>query len=191
MSGFFPVQNISGSPYSGKVQRYAVDATHATLLARGDLIVETGNTDTLTGLSKVDAISAGTGNRILGAIVSIESDYGDLEMEGLPALKAGYVYCSVDPDTLYKVKTSGGTLAANDIGGNLPVDVTAATATGNLVNSNMTVNATGNALATTEQVRVVSIPTSPALASPTYPLAIGSEIIVRINESSIKSTAGV
>jgi hypothetical protein len=186
--GFRPVQDLSGSDYTGKVQTFAVDATHATLLAVGDLVTETGNIDAATGLSEVDASSAGTGNLITGVIVSIDTNYSDLEQRGLPASTAGKVKVAVDPNIIYEAETSGGTLALTDVGGNLPAVVTAATASGGLVNSNMTVNATGAAASTTEQIRVVGVKDSGDL---TYPAAIGTTIYVRINESTIGGAVGV
>lgn len=186
--GFRPVQDLSGNSYTGKIQTYAVDAAHSTLLAVGDLVVETGNLDAATGLSEVDAAAAGTGNAITGVIVAVDPNISNLEQKGLPATTAGFVKVAVDPNMLLEAETSGGTFALTDVGGNLPVAVTAATASGGLVNSNMTVNATGNALSTTEQVRVVGVKDSATL---TYPAAIGTTLIVRINESTIKAAAGV
>ena len=59
--------------------------------------------------------------------------------------------------------------------------VTAATASGGLVNSNMTVNATGNASSATAQVRIVGVKDSGDI---TYPAPIGTTLICRINEST-------
>lgn len=186
--GFRPVQDLSGHAYCGKVQTYAVDATHSTLLAVGDLVIETGNLEAATGLSEVDAISAGTGNLITGVIVAIDPDYSDLEAKGLAASTAGTVKVAVDPDMLLEAETLGGTFALTDVGGNLPVTVTAATASGGLVNSNMVVNTTGNAASTTEQVRVVGVRDSGDI---TYPAPVGTTLVVRINESTIGGAVGV
>ena len=165
--GFRPIQDLSGQGYTGKVQTFAVDATHASLLSVGDLVVETGNLEAATGLSEVDAITAGTGNLITGVIVAINPNFSDLLLEA---------------------ETLGGTFALTDVGGNLPVTVTAATATGGLVNSNMVVNTTGNASSTTEQVRVVGVRDSGDI---TYPAPVGTTLIVRINESTINGAVGV
>lgn len=186
--GFRPVQDLSGNSYTGKIQTYVVDATHSTLLAVGDLVTETGNLDAASGLSEVDASSAGTGNLITGVIVAIEPDYGNLEQRGLPASTGGRVKVAVDPNMILEAETSGGTLAVTDVGGNLPAVVTAATASGGLVNSNMTVNATGNAASTTEQIRVVGVKDSGDI---TFPAPIGTTIYCRINESTIAGAVGV
>jgi hypothetical protein len=52
----------------------------------------------------------------------------------------------------------------------------------------MTVNATGNAASTTEQIRVVGVKDSGDL---TYPAPIGTTLLVRINESTIAGAVGV
>jgi hypothetical protein len=185
--GFRPIQDRSGHSYTGKIETYAVDAGHATLLAVGDLVVETGNLDAATGISEVDAITAGTTNLITGVIVGVDFDPSNLEQKGLLALTAGTVKVAVDKDMLLEAETLGGTFALTDVGGNLPVTVTAATASGGLVNSNMVVNTTGNSIATTEQIRVVGVKDSGDI---TYPAPAGTTLIVRINEST-NDAAGV
>jgi hypothetical protein len=99
----------------------------------------------------------------------------------LLASKAGTVKVAVDKDMLLEAETLGGTFALTDVGGNLPVTVTAATQSGGLVNSNMVVNTTGNSISTTEQVRVIGVKDSGDL---TYPAAAGTTLFVRINEST-------
>lgn len=186
--GFRPIQDLSGQGYTGKVQTFAVDATHGTLLSVGDLVVETGNLEAATGLSEADAITAGTSNLITGVIVAIDTNISNLEQRGLPASIAGTIKVAVDPDLLLEAETLGGTFALTDVGGNLPVTVTEATATGGLVNSNMVVNTTGNASSSTEQVRVVGVKDSGSI---TFPAPAGTTLIVRINESTINGAVGV
>jgi hypothetical protein len=183
--GFRPIQDRSGHSYTGKVETYAVDAAHATLLAVGDLVTETGNMDTATGVSKVDASSAG--GLITGVIVGIDYNVLNLEQRGLPASTAGTVKVATDKDMLLEAETSGDTFAATDMGGNLNCSVTAATATGGLVNSNMTINATGTAASSTAQVRIVAVKNSGDI---TFPAPIGTTLICRINEST-SDTVGI
>jgi len=180
--GFKPVQDISGNPYTGKVRTYAVAASHATLLAPGDFVVEIGDADSTTGKSQVDAISSGTGNLTLGAIVSVDPNISNLEQRGLPATIGGTVKVSIDPDTLYEGILSNGSIATTNVGQNAAVAATAATQTGSLVDSNMTINA-GTFTGSTEQVRVVGLKDGVVGAAGT--------VFVRLNESSIKSTTGV
>lgn len=177
--GFRPIQDRSGHPYTGKIETYAVDAAHATLLAPGDLVIETGNLDASSGLSEVDAASAA--GLITGVIVSVDFNMSNLERKGLPALESGTVKVANDKDMLLEAETSGGTFALNDVGGNLDVVVTAATASGSLVNSNMTINAASNSSSGTAQVRIVGVKDSDAL---TFPAPAGTTLICRINEST-------
>lgn len=177
--GFRPIQDRSGHSYTGKVETYAVDAGHTTLLAVGDLVVETGNLDAATGVSEVDAASAG--NLITGVIVGIDFNPSNLEAKGLAISTAGTVKVAVDKDMLLEAETSGGTFALTDVGGNLPIVATEATASGGLVNSNMVVNTAGGAISGSDQIRVVGVKDSGDI---TYPAPAGTTLICRINEST-------
>ena len=183
--GFRPIQDRSGHSYTGKIETYAVDAAHATLLSTGDLVTETGDLDAATGISEVDASVAG--GLITGVIVGVDYDMSNLERKGLPASTAGTVKVAVDKDMLLEAETSGGTFALTDVGGNLPILATAATASGGLVNSNMTVNTTGASISATDQIRVIGVKDSGSI---TYPAPIGTTLICRINEST-NDTVGV
>ena len=177
--GFRPIQDRSGHSYTGKIETYAVDAAHATLLSVGDLVIETGNLDAATGVSEVDAASAG--GLITGVIIGIDFNISNLEQKGLPASTAGTVKVAVDKDMLLEAETSGGTFAVTDVGGNLPIIATAATSSGGLVNSNMVVNTTGAAISATDQIRVVGVKDSESI---TFPAPAGTTLICRINEST-------
>ncbi len=183
--GFRPIQDRSGHSYTGKVETYAVDATHATLLSVGDLVVETGALDAATGISEVDATAATA--LITGVIVGIDFNMSNLEQKGLAALTAGTVKVATDKDMLLEAETSGGTFALTDVGGNLDIVATAATQSGGLVNSNMTINATGAASSATAQIRIVGVKDSGSI---TYPAPVGTTLICRINEST-SDTVGV
>lgn len=176
--GFRPINTIGNGSYSGQVQTYGVNATHATLLAVGDLVVETGESDT-DGLAEVDAAAA-TG-LITGAIVAVDFNISNLERKGLPALTAGTVKVAVGNDLLLEAESST-TVAAGDVGANADIVATAATTTGNLVNSNMTVDTTSPGSATA-QVRIVSRKDGGTAA--------GTTLVVRINESTIDGVVGV
>ena len=180
--GFRPVQDLSGNSYTGKIQTYAVDAAHATLLAVGDLVIVTGDARAVDGVAEVDAISAGTGNPITGAVVAIDRNISNLEQKGLPAGTAGTVKVAVDPNLIVEAEISNGSVAATDVENNAAVVVTAATATGSLVNSNMTVNA-GTFTAATEQVRIIGLKDGNTGSTAT--------VFCRFNESTIKEVTGV
>ncbi len=176
--GFRPIQDISGNSYTGKIQQFVVESSHASLLAVGDLVAETGTS--VEGVSTADAVAAG--NNITGPITFIKPNLSNLEAKGLAAGTAGVIGVAVDPNLLLEAEISNGSVAATDVGGNADIVATAATATGGLVNSNMTVDA-GTFGAGTAQVRVIGIKDGV--------VGSASTLFVRLNESTVKDTAGV
>ncbi len=177
MSGFKPVQNIGGAPYTGKTQLFAVSSGHASLLAVGDLVRISGTADS-TGLAEVDAATAGS--LITGAITAILPNFSNLEQSGLPISTAGKVMVTVGRDVLFEAPTASA-VAITDVGGNSDIVATEATASGGLVQSNMTVQ-TSSAIAGTAQIRIEGLKDGGT--------AVGSTIYCRINESTL-NTVGI
>jgi len=175
--GFRPVQSIGGGTYNGKVQTFGVASGHATLLAVGDLCTITGTADA-TGLAQVDASAAA--GLITGCIVSIEPNFDNLEQAGLPAGTAGKVKLAVDRNMLMEAPSST-TVAVTDVGGNSEIVATAATLSGGLAISNMTVN-TAAAISGTAQIRIEGLKDGGTAA--------GTILYCRINESTL-DTVGV
>jgi len=175
--GFRPVNNLDGADYTGGVVTYGVDSGHASLLAVGDLVRITGQSDA-NGLQEVDAAAAA--QTITGCIVAIDRNISDLEQSGLPASTAGTVKVAVGRNLLMEAPTSAA-VAAADVGGNADIVATAATASGGLVNSNMTVN-TGSVGSATAQIRIEGLKDGGTAA--------GSTVYCRINESTF-DTVGV
>ena len=56
--GFTLTKSLSSADHDGKLQTYSVSATHATLLAPGDVVVITGDADTM-GVATADAAAPG------------------------------------------------------------------------------------------------------------------------------------
>ena len=183
--GFRPIQDQQSNDHTGKVQTFHVAATHATLLAVGDAVVLTGTADANTGIAGVDKAvgTEGTPGLITGVIIGIGPNYSDLEQAGLPASTAGFVQVETDPYTLFEVETSNGATAITDVGTNVDIVATAASASGGLANSNMTIDA-GTYAAASGQFRLVRIKDPTALVA-------GSTMIVRVNESTEKGTVGI
>ena len=175
--GFKPVQNLGGGPYTGKVVTYGVDSGHATLLAPGDLVRITGQSDA-NGLQEVDAAAAA--GLITGVIVSVDPNYSNLEQAGLTASVAGTVKVAVGRDMLLEGITASA-VAAADVGRNSEIVATAATLSGGLAISNMTVQ-TSTSIAATAQIRIEGLKDGGTAA--------GSTIYCRINESTF-DTVGI
>lgn len=172
--GFRPIQDISGGSYTGKVQTFHVAAGHATLLAVGDLVRITGTANT-DGMAQVDASAAA--QLITGPIVAIDYNISDVQAKGLAAGVAGTVKVATDPMILMEAEAST-TVAVTDVGGNAEIVATAASASGGLVNSNMTVN-TSSVGSATAQIRIEGLKDGGT--------ASGSTMFVRINESTTRA----
>lgn len=156
MAGFTRSQDQSNNDDCGKVFNYSVDDGHTTLLVPGDVVKITGQSDAF-GIGEVDAAAA-TGT-ITGIIAGVTPQYvGEaLSETGLPALTAGSVQVHVDRDGLYDVDVANGPLVVANVGLNANTVVTAASKSGGLSISNMTLNATGVATTSTFQWRIVRL----------------------------------
>jgi len=156
MAGFQVARTQSNGDYTGKQETFAVAAAHSTLLATGDVVKITGSADA-EGRQSVDTGATTVANT--GVIMSVDFilEGEQLSETGLPALTAGTVKVNLDQGLLYEVEVANGPLVLADVGLNVPTVVTAATKSGGLTVSNMTVNATGKATTQTLPWRVVSL----------------------------------
>lgn len=156
MPGGFICVGSMRSNYDGKTREYTVPSSHASLLTVGDVVTETGTADA-NGDPQVDAATAGS--IVTGVIVGIKPDYATefLSDIKLVAGTAGKVLVNIDPDAEYEVDVSNGPLVVADVGLNVNIVATAATTSGGLTTSNMTVNATGKATTSTLQFRVLRL----------------------------------
>jgi hypothetical protein len=178
--GFRPVTSIGDSSYNGRVQTYSVASTHATLLAVGDLVIETGVADA-NGVAGVDAAAAG--GLISGVIVAIAYNMSNLEQAGLPAGTAGTVMVApATSDLLLTAYVNASGITVNDVSANADIVATAATLTGGLANSNMVINGASYGSATA-QIRIVGLVDGATGAS--------AKVYCRINESTVTGVVGV
>ena len=176
--GFRPIQDISGGSYTGKVQTFAVDSGHATLLAVGDLVRITGTARASDGMAEVDAAAAT--QTITGPIVAIDFNVSNMQSQGLAASTAGTVKVATDRNILMEAGGNA-TVALTDVGVNCDIVATAATASGGLVNSNMVIGIS-TASAASGQIRIEGLKDGNITAA--------SVIYCRVNESTA-DTAGV
>lgn len=177
MAGFQALrsQGLGGS--IGQVDTYDVLSTHTTRLAIGDAVDLTG-TGTSTGQAGCD--TASTTGQFLGIIAGFEVDPDTLTSTGLAASTGGKARVMVDPNQLYRADVSNGPLAATDLGLNLNQVVTAATESGGMTVSNMSVNATGAAATVTFPWRLVALEEDSAGV-------FGNVAIVRPNSTTLNA----
>lgn len=177
VAGFQPVQNIQAGDYTGKQNVYPVSASHATLLAVGDMLKFTGHSD-VNGNPYVDAAAA-TGI-LVGPISTIQFNPQNLQQVGLPVGIGGYVTVEYDRYSLLQAKISAD-ITGDMVQLNFPILATAATLTGGLAYSNMEIDTSGGGTTATNQVRIESAPNG---------LTAGSVVFCRINASTL-DTVGV
>lgn len=164
----------------GKLKTFNVAASHASVLAVGDLVRITG-TASAAGVGQIDASTAAVG--ATGVINNVRPTFAgeQLSITHLPASTAGDVEVNVDSEGLYNVPVSNGPLVVANVGLNAPAVVTAATVNGTVSVSNMGVNATGVATTATLPLRIVALAEDAAGV-------LGERAIVRLNATT--ATAG-
>lgn len=140
INGFRPVKHITGAPYNGQANMYAVSSSNGTAIFVGDLVklAADGNAAGLQYVVPATAGVAGTGAAAVGVVVGIVPNKLDPVSGGLTtgsmaldtplylaASTAGYVLVADSPDLIFEVEaTNGGssyTFAIGDIGNNFNV----------------------------------------------------------------------
>lgn len=184
MSGGFKYVGSLFDDQTGKLRTFGVPAAHASLIAIGDVVRVTAAADA-NGDTQVDVATAT--QSVTGVISGITPNYSTENFTdvSLAALVAGSVQVIVDPRAEFEVDVSNGPLAIADVGLNVDLVATAATASGGLTISNMTVNATGKNTTDTLPFRVIRL----VVGSDGV---LGSRCVVRINNSTaIAGATGV
>lgn len=117
VNGFRPVKHITGAPYNGQFNTYAVLAADATALFVGDLVKITGTADA-NGVASI--AQAAAGNAVIGAVVGFVPDYADLNRPGQfrAASTLRYVMVADAPDLIFEAEADNGgaALAITDVG---------------------------------------------------------------------------
>lgn len=181
MAGFKYVRSQAGGGTTGNVYTFAVDATHASRLGVGDVVVITGDADA-NGVQEVDAGNATTANT--GVIESIDFGLAGetlTDATGLAASTAGTVKVRVDQYALYEVD-SDATATAAQVGLNVGINTTAATQSGGLTVSNMNVDIATAATTITLPFRIVALLEDEAGT-------LGAKVLVRPNATTASDGA--
>lgn len=129
-SGLSPVGHIFGANWSQLTRMYCIPSTDNNAYAVGDPVVLAGSADA-AGVATVTLATAGTGNAVLGAIVSPAGAPAYGQPPGVPAetavvipatkTRAYYVMVCDDPGVIYEGQEDsvGGNIAAASIGLNV------------------------------------------------------------------------
>ena len=176
-AGFNLSRTHSQGDVTGKQFEYDVDAAHVTILAPGDAIRVTG-VASADGTPQADASTATVS--VTGILFAVKPNFtGEaLSNTALPATTAGSIQVDVDPRALYEVDVSGTTLVVGDVNQNIDLVATAATTTGGLSISNMTVNGTTAGANVLFPFTIIALLTSDAGV-------FGDRALVRVNASTV------
>lgn len=184
MAGFLATRTQGQGDYTGKVETYAVNATHARIIAPGDVVINTGTSDNL-GRGEVDNFADGAiVGQIAGIVASIEPQFvgEDLSTTALAATTAGTLNVHIDPDLLFEVD-SDATLVAGNVG--LNVGFNALEASGVLSTSNYTLDSSSVLATVTLPLRIVKLLKD-------ADGVLGNRALVRMNNSTLAAgTVGV
>lgn len=177
MAGFKWVGSDTGGELSGKVKLFAVDSGHAAVMGIGDVVLQTGTSEAVTGIALVDTGTANTANT--GVVTAVLPNVANeaLSQNWLSASTAGYVMVNTDPFADFVVEVANGPLVAADVGLNAPLVATTGTVSGSMFTSNMKINATGKATTATLPFRIVGLVVGDDGV-------LGSKALVRVNAST-------
>jgi hypothetical protein len=117
--GLIPI-NKNGSVETGQVTLYYIPASDGTAVYVGDAVVKNGTANASDGVPQVIRATAGTGNALTGAVVSVQFNPTDLETTYRKASTGTYVFVADDPKQDFIIQCDG-TLAVTDIGSNANV----------------------------------------------------------------------
>lgn len=140
IQGFRPVKHLSGAPYNGQTNVYYISAAAANI-GVGDLVVNAGSGNTLSGVPTVTGVAAGS-TAACGVIVGVLNAKvdpiagamtgGSIALDTPQFVASGasaYVLVADDPDLVFEAETSNGTPGVADLGLNASHAATAFDAT--------------------------------------------------------------
>lgn len=183
MAGFLIVGSQADGDFTGKLRRVHIDSAHGGILAVGDAVKLTGTAHT-DGVQEVNIATQGAA--FAGVIASFDPTFAGeaLSDTGLAVGVANFAQLHVSQDTLLEVECSA-TLAAADVGLNADAVVTAATKSGGMTSSNMTLDAGTKAATATLHFRIEQLLED-------EDGTLGNRALVRLNGlSSHTGTTGV
>ncbi len=128
--GLSPVMYRNGTPWNGGGQVYCLPSTNTDAIAVGDPVVLAGSADA-NGIPTIALATAGTGNAVLGAVVSGAGSSIYAGAYGVPAespvvipatkTRAYYVLVCDDPNVIFEAQedSDGGAIAVASVGLNI------------------------------------------------------------------------
>lgn len=180
--GLVPLRNAGSTHESGGVEMFAVAAVDATALYIGDPVVRDGGADT----GGVSSVTRATGTGPITGVVEGFMPNGTTDTAGFRAAStAAYVLVRTDPNTLFEVQDTTGTIVAADIG--LNANLTVGTGDAFSKRSAFSLASASKAVTATLPVKIQGLSQRAGNEYGAY-----AKVLVKINNSTeANATAGV
>lgn len=144
----------SSGDFTGAGQEFDIPSDNAGRLGVGDAVTLTGDANATTGVAEI--VIGAQGASIIGVVTSFSPDIANESFNdagGIAASTAGKCLVITDEKALFEVECSA-TLATADVGLNAEAVVTAATQSGGLTISNMTLDSATKATTNTLHFKI-------------------------------------
>lgn len=180
--GLKPLRGAASEPHNGGLEMFNVPASDGTALYIGDPVVKAGSSDAAGVATVIRAAAAGP---ITGVVQGFVPD-GTTNMVGYRAASTNaYVLVNTNPDDLYEIQDTAGTIVAADIG--LNANMTAAAGNAFTKRSGFIIDPATKAATATLALKIVGVSPRPA-----NDMGAFQKLIVKINNSTeVSGSAGV
>lgn len=190
VNGLSVVKNLVGGASTGQVNTYFIPSGNATAVFVGDAVKADTTGDTVAAggqaLGVQSVIQAAAGDAILGVVVGFAVSPTALNTPQYRVASTGrYVLVADDPNQIYEVQTSNGTLAVADVGLNASIAVAAGSTTTGA--SGVTLDVGTAATTATLALRIVGF----SQRVDNDPTAANAKVLVKINNHQLGSSTGV
>lgn len=189
VNGLHPVRYLNGATYNGAMNQYFIPSGNASNVFVGDAVKAdtTGDTAAAGGLAKgIQSVApAAAGDAILGVVMGFAIDPTNLNTPQYRTASTGrYVLVCDDPNVLYEVQTSNGTLGLADVGLNASIAVAAgSTTTGS---SGVTLDVATAATTATLALKIMGF----TQRVDNEVAAANAKVVVKINNDQFGSSTG-
>ncbi len=189
INGLRPIKYLNGAEYNGQANLYFLPSGNGTATFVGDPVKADATGDTVAaggiaaGIQSV--IQAAAGDAIIGVIVGFAIDPTNLNTPQYRAASVGkYVYVADDPNILFEVTTSNGTLVVADVGLNASIAVAAGSTTTGA--SGVTLDVGTKLTTATLALKIMSFTQRPDNDN----TAAAAKVVVKINNHQLGSSTG-
>lgn len=189
INGLRPIKYLNGAKYNGQANLYFLPSGNGTATFVGDPVKADATADTVAAgglaLGIQSVIQAAAGDAIIGVIVGFAIDPTNLNTPQYRAASVGkYVYVADDPNLLFEVTTSNGTLVVADVGVNASIAVgSGSTTTGA---SAVTLDVGTKNTTATLSLKIMGFTQRPDNDN----TAAAAKVVVKINNHQLGSSTG-